>query len=67
MKKQYMALAMEVYKMEIEQMVCDSMKVGGGSINSGTPGLQVGAPEMPDFDNSDELLNFDWQNGLPMF
>lgn len=53
--------------MEIEKMVCDSLKVGGGSINSGTPGLQIGAPEMPDFDNSDELLDFNWKSDLPLF
>lgn len=67
MKKQYMAPAMEVYKMEIEKMVCDSMKVGSGSISGGTPGLQVGAPGMPDFGNEDDLLDFNWQEGLPMF
>ena len=67
MKKIYMAPETQVFNMAIENMVCDSLKVRSGSIGSGTPGLQLGAPEMPDFDNSDELLNFDWQNGLPMF
>ena len=56
MKKQYMAPAMEVYKMEIEQMVCDSMKVGSGSIGSGTPGIEKAAP-FRGFDDFEEDLD----------
>lgn len=52
---------MSIYKMQLVQML------NASKVIVDNPDVILGAPEMPDFDNSDELLNFDWQNGLPMF
>ena len=61
MKKIYIEPKLDIYKMKLTQMLNASKGI------TDSDDLILGAPEMPDFDNSDELLNFDWQNGLPMF
>ena len=60
MKKIYMTPVTEVCDMEVEKMVCDSFKVGDGTINGNTPGVEVGAPQMPDLEESDDLFNLDF-------
>lgn len=61
MKKIYIEPKMSIYKMQLVQML------NASKVIVDNPDVILGAPEMLDFDNSDELLNFDWQNGLPMF
>lgn len=61
MKKVYIEPKMDIYKMQLTQMLNASKDI----VDSND--LVLGAPEMPDFDNSDELLDFNWKSDLPLF
>ncbi|MCR5044259.1 MAG: hypothetical protein K6A93_09050 [Bacteroidaceae bacterium] len=62
MKKIYLKPEIEVVRLNVCTQMCTASK----EIKS-SDDLILGAPGMPDFGNEDDLLDFNWQEGLPMF